>query len=86
MARPPSTKPEPLADAPAGVPERYEDALTELESLVARMEAGQLPLDQLLTNYQRGAQLLQFCRGRLEAIEAQVKVLEDGQLKPWEGA
>ena len=47
------------------------------------MEGGQLPLDGLLDGYQRGAELLQFCRARLEAVEQQVKVLEDGQLKPW---
>ena len=47
------------------------------------MEGGQLPLDQLLDSYQRGAELLEFCRARLEAVEEQVKVLEDGQLKPW---
>jgi exodeoxyribonuclease VII small subunit len=66
------------------LPERYEDALAELEDLVARMEAGSLPLDQLLVHYQRGARLLQLCRSRLEAIEQQVKVLEDGQLKAWD--
>ena len=59
----------------------YEQALSELDTLVAKTEAGQLPLDQLLTSYQRGAQLLQFCRGRLDAVEAQVKLLEAGQLK-----
>ncbi len=64
----------------------YEEALAELEQLVSRMEAGSLPLDQLLTAYQRGAILLAFCRGRLEAVEAQVKVLEDGQLQPWNDA
>jgi exodeoxyribonuclease VII small subunit len=64
----------------------YEEALAELEQLVARMEAGSLPLDQLLTAYQRGATLLAFCRSRLEAVEAQVKVLEDGQLQPWNDA
>lgn len=64
----------------------YEEALAELEQLVAQMEAGALPLDQLLASYQRGTQLLQLCRGRLEAVEAQVKLLEDGQLKPWDGA
>ena len=47
------------------------------------MEGGQLPLDQLLDSYRRGAELLDFCRARLEAVEEQVKVLEDGQLKPW---
>jgi len=90
MARAPIKKPADEHDATAvalpPLPERYEDALAELESLVARMEAGALPLDQLLGHYQRGAQLLQFCRGRLDAIEDQVKVLEAGQLKPWDAA
>ena len=64
-------------------PLRYEDALAELERLVQQMEDGQLPLDQLLDNYRRGAELLEMCRARLQTIEQQVKVLEDGQLKPW---
>ena len=64
-------------------PPRYEDALAELERLVQRMEDGQLPLDQLLDSYRRGAELLALCRSRLAAVEEQVKVLEDGQLKPW---
>jgi exodeoxyribonuclease VII small subunit len=70
------------AAAPA-LPASYEEALGELDRLVASMEAGQLPLDRLLESYQRGADLLNFCRGRLEAVEQQVKVLEDGQLKAW---
>ncbi|HWP17942.1 MAG TPA: exodeoxyribonuclease VII small subunit [Burkholderiaceae bacterium] len=64
-------------------PASYEDALAELERLVYELESGQLPLDRLLQSYQRGAQLLAYCRSRLEAVEQQVKVLEDGQLKPW---
>lgn len=62
---------------------RYEDALAELEQLVQTMESGQLPLDRLLESYKRGADLLNLCRSRLQAVEEQVKVLEDGQLKPW---
>ncbi|HOW46436.1 MAG TPA: exodeoxyribonuclease VII small subunit [Rubrivivax sp.] len=61
----------------------YEQALTELERLVQAMEAGQLPLDQLLAGYRRGAELLQLCRERLQAVEEQVKLLDEGQLKPW---
>ena len=64
-------------------PERYEDALSELERLVQAMEASNLPLDSLLDNYRRGAQLLELCRARLQAVEVQVKLLEDGQLKDW---
>jgi exodeoxyribonuclease VII small subunit len=69
----------PTVSAPAS----YEDALAELERLVLAMEGGQMPLDRLLESYQRGAELLGFCRTRLQAVEEQVKVLEDGQLKPW---
>jgi exodeoxyribonuclease VII small subunit len=64
-------------------PATYEQALAELDGLVARMESGQLPLDELLDAYRRGAELLNFCRGRLQKVEEQVKVLEDGQLKTW---
>jgi exodeoxyribonuclease VII small subunit len=72
-----------LPAAGAASPATYEDALGELERLVAAMEGGALPLDKLLESYQRGAELLTFCRARLAAVEQQVKVLEDGQLKPW---
>ena len=65
------------------LPATYEAAVKELEGLVSSLESGQLPLDQLLTGYQRGAQLLAFCRGKLEAVENQVKVLEGSELKPW---
>lgn len=64
-------------------PASYELAVEELERLVAAMEAGQLPLDQLLASYQRGAELLSFCRNRLQSVEQQVKLLEGGDMKPW---
>jgi exodeoxyribonuclease VII small subunit len=70
---------------PPAAPANYEVALSELESLVASMEGGQLPLEGLLAGYRRGTELLQYCRVRLEAVEQQVKILEDGQLKPWAG-
>ena len=73
----------PSASSPETLPASYEEALSELERLVQALEGGQLPLDRLLESYQRGAQLLEFCRVRLQAVEEQVKVLEDGQLKTW---
>jgi exodeoxyribonuclease VII small subunit len=73
----------PTAPPAAPTPASYEDALAELERLVASMEGGQMPLEGLLEGYKRGADLLNFCRARLEAVETQVKLLEDGQLKPW---
>jgi len=73
----------PIAPIASPEPASYEQALAELESLVAAMEGGQLPLDGLLQSYKRGADLLNYCRERLQAVESQVKVLEEGQLKPW---
>ncbi len=64
-------------------PASYEAALEELERLVQVIESGQLPLEQLLSGYQRGAELLAFCRGRLEAVEQQIQLLDEGTLKPW---
>jgi len=64
-------------------PASYEAALEELDQLVSLIESGQLPLEQLLTGYQRGAELLQFCRDKLQAVEDQIKVLDEGTLKPW---
>ena len=64
-------------------PANYESALQELEALVARIESGQLPLDDMLAAYQRGAVLLAFCRSKLEAVQEQIKVLDNGQLKAW---
>lgn len=70
----------------ASEPASYEQALSELDRLVEQMEQGQLPLDRLLDDYKRGAELLAYCRGKLESVEAQVKLLEEGRLKPWTGA
>ena len=65
------------------MPDTYEAALQELEQLVSRLESGDMPLEQLLCGYQRGAALLNFCRGKLEAVENQIKVLDAGVLKTW---
>lgn len=63
-------------------PENFEKALQELEELVANMENGTMPLDDLLINYQRGAQLMAFCKNKLKSVEQQVALFEDGELKP----
>ena len=72
---------DPIANVP--MPATYEAALGELEQLVGQLESGTMPLDQLLSGYQRGAQLMQFCRDKLQAVEDQIKVLDDGTLKVW---
>jgi exodeoxyribonuclease VII small subunit len=66
-------------------PQSFEAALAEIESIVAAMEAGQLPLEQSLSAYKRGAELLQYCQARLQEAQQQVKILEAGTLKNLDG-
>lgn len=73
----------PKATSTSTTPASYEAALQELEQLVGRLESGDMPLEQLLSGYQRGAELLKYCRDKLEAVEDQIKVLDEGTLKTW---
>jgi len=60
----------------------FEKALTELEKIVARMEGGNLSLEESLAAHKRGLELAKFCQERLEAAQQQVQVLEGEVLKP----
>ncbi len=65
----------------------FESALKELESIVGQMESGQLPLEQSLTAYKRGAELLQFCQKSLTDAEQQVRLLNSAnQLQAFDTA
>lgn len=64
----------------------FETALAELEQVVADMESGKLTLEDSLAAYKRGAELLTFCRSRLDDAQQQVRVLEDGALKDFSAA
>ncbi|GGI21209.1 MAG: exodeoxyribonuclease VII small subunit [Oxalicibacterium faecigallinarum] len=66
------------------VPASFEEAMAELEQLVARMEAGELPLEASVAAYKRGSELVKYCAGQLEKVESQVKVLEGDMLKPFQ--
>lgn len=59
----------------------FEAAMADLEQLVAEMESGKLSLEDSLAAYKRGAELMSYCRTRLEDAQQQVKVLEEGVLK-----
>jgi exodeoxyribonuclease VII small subunit len=69
-------------------PERlsFEAALTELEQIVTSMEEGQMPLEQSLAAYKRGAELLKLCQAALHDAQQQVRILEDNVLKSFGSA
>jgi exodeoxyribonuclease VII small subunit len=60
----------------------FEAAIAELESVVKKLEEGDLPLEQSLALYERGVQLSRFCHARLEEAEHRIEILsERGELK-----
>jgi exodeoxyribonuclease VII small subunit len=53
----------------------FEHALAELESLVERLERGDLPLDEALKTFERGVELTRSCQGALKAAQQRVEIL-----------
>jgi exodeoxyribonuclease VII small subunit len=56
----------------------FEAALAELEQVVARLEKGEVPLEESLALYERGAALRRHCDERLKAAEARVAEITQG--------
>lgn len=78
----PKTPPRATQPPPFGSPASYEAAMAELETLVASMESGELPLEASLAAYRRGAELVRYCQQVLERVEQQVRVLDGDALRP----
>ncbi len=53
----------------------FEEALSQLEALVARLEAGNLPLEEALRAFEEGVRLTRLCSARLEDAERRVHLL-----------
>ena len=52
-----------------------EKSLEELEAVVARLESGDLPLEQALKEFERGVKLTRQCQAALQAAEQKVEIL-----------
>ncbi len=62
---------------------RFESSLQELEGIVARMESGELPLEDSLKLFERGVALTKQCRDSLTTAELRVKkLLADSRSNP----
>lgn len=63
----------------------FEAALAELEKTVARMEAGKLPLEELIVCFERGSKLAAECRAKLDSLERRIEILtrDDGGEGVW---
>ena len=56
----------------------FEQALAELEQIVARLESGQAPLEDSIRMYERGAALKAHCEARLDAARLRVEKIVMG--------
>ena len=64
----------------------FETAIAELETIVKKLEEGDLPLETSLEFYERGVHLSRFCHARLEEAERRIEILnERGELRPATG-
>jgi exodeoxyribonuclease VII small subunit len=70
------------AAADQGIPASYEDAMAELERIVADMESSELSLEASLAAHKRGLELARHCQDLLTRAQQQVTMLEESLPRP----
>ena len=61
----------------------FESAVAELDTIVKKMEEGDLTLETSMELYERGLQLSRFCHSKLEEAERRIEILnERGEVRP----
>jgi exodeoxyribonuclease VII small subunit len=55
----------------------FEEALNELETLLSRLETGDVPLDEMLELYERGITLSTYCRKALEDAREKLQIITE---------
>jgi len=71
-----------MTDEPTDAPS-FEEALSELEEIVQRLERGDMSLDEALEGFERGIRLVRYCSQTLDKMALQVEQLvvsEDGEI------
>jgi exodeoxyribonuclease VII small subunit len=68
----------------------FETALASLESIVARMESSDLPLEEMISGYEEGIRLLRICENRITAARQRVEKIaragaDHADLAPFDG-
>jgi exodeoxyribonuclease VII small subunit len=66
--------------------EQFEDALKRLQTIVEKLERGDLPLEQAMESFTEGMQLVQLCHQKLEEAEKKIQVLVKDQQGAWTAA
>ncbi len=63
---------------------KFEDSLRQLEALVAKMESGEMKLDDMIKSFEEGRRLVKACQDELASIRQRIeKVTESGAVEPF---
>lgn len=60
-------------------PKTFEEASARLDTLVRRMESGQLPLDDMIAAFEEGRKLVAFCNEKLTEVQKRVEIIKAGE-------
>lgn len=53
----------------------FEEALAQLEKIVAEVEQGKIPLEESITRYEQGMKLIGYCRAILDSAEKRIETI-----------
>ena len=62
----------------------FEDSLKQLEAIIAKLEKGDLPLEESVRLFEEGVRLSNACKAEIESAEGKVKILlqqKDGSMQ-----
>lgn len=62
-------------ETPSAQEPGFEQALTKLETIVREMEGGELSLDQMMSHFEQGTDLIKYCTTKLNEVERKIEVL-----------
>lgn len=61
---------------------RFEEAMSNLETIVQKLESGEVPLEDAITLYKQGMELSAYCHGKLQDAEKQLISIIDNEGQP----
>ena len=63
----------------------FEEAISQLEHLVSKLEQGDVPLEEAISYFKEGMELSKLCDEKLKDVQEQMAVIlgEDGDFKPF---
>ncbi len=56
----------------------FEEALVELKLINEKLESGNLSLDESLSLFEKGVELISYCHGKLNEVQKKVEILVEG--------